>query len=497
MPTTTLLRTSAIATTIALLLSAGTALANRDGKDDRDRGGDRGGNRAAADRSGGSGRSFSGDSKSSSVRSSDIRPSFRSSDSGRSSDGNRSFRSSDGVRFSDGDRSLRSSDVNRSLPPQTFRSSDSDSRSGRSIDLGRSFQGSNQFRSGQTDPRQYEARRPTSDNVQSFLGLRGNDRDRRDGDRDRNMNFGDRDRNMNFSDRTRDRNFADRDRGDGVSDRWSKTWYGNKGDGHDNRDWSGHWRNSDRFTVADRIRRDWNGRRDNDRFFHGDWWRSRHRGNYWGFWGDYAYRFNRPWYWWSWATGPRLATWIAYDWPSPYYWDYGPGEYIYCDNGAVYVNGRSFEPQPLYYDQTVRLIEQVPVLTAESAARLEWMPLGVFVATPDGVAEPVVTLQLAVTKDGLIGGTAFDPRSDAAFNVVGTVDKRTQRAVWSYMDDRNKRVIMESSIYNLTQPEATGMVHYGPADMQVVELVRLPEPSSGSQPAEASTSTLPPPAVSR
>jgi hypothetical protein len=137
------------------------------------------------------------------------------------------------------------------------------------------------------------------------------------------------------------------------------------------------------------------------------------------------------------------------------------------------------------------------VLTAESAARLEWMPLGVFAATPDGVAEPEVTLQLAVTKDGVIGGTAFDPRSDAAFNIVGTVDKRTQRAVWSYTNDRNNRIMMESSVYNLTQPEATGMVHYGPNDMRVVELVRLEEPNSGSQAQIGTTSVLPAPPPAR
>jgi len=345
--------------------------------------------------------------------------------------------------------------------------------------------------------------------VQNFLGIRGNDGDRRDGDRDRNANtngqsrdrnFGVQDRNLNDRDRNsgvRDRNFADRDHGDRNSNRWSNTWFGNKGDGRDNRDWSGHWRNSDRFSVADRVRSDFHVRRDNDRFFGSDLWRGRHRGNYWGFWGDYASRYNRPWYWWSGVTGPRLASWIVFGWPSPYYWDYGPGEYIYCDNGGVYVNGRWYEPQPVFYDQTVRLIEQAPVLTAESAARLEWMPLGVFVATPDGVAEPEVTLQLAVTKDGVIGGTAFDPRSDAAFNIVGTVDKRTQRAVWSYTDDRNSRIVMESSVYNLTQPEATGMVHYGPNDMRVVELVRLEEPNNGPQAEVGTTSVLPAPPPAR
>jgi len=185
----------------------------------------------------------------------------------------------------------------------------------------------------------------------------------------------------------------------------------------------------------------------------------------------------------------------VFGWPTPYYWDYGPGEYIYCDNGAIYVNGRWYEPSPVYYDQTVRLIDQAPDLTAETAAKMEWMPLGVFVATPDGAADPEITLQLAVTKDGVMGGTAFDQKNDAAFNIQGMVDKRTQRAVWSYTDDRDKRTIMETSIYNLSQPAATGMVHYSPNDMRVVELVRLQEPGNESQvgTTSTSTSTLPPP----
>jgi hypothetical protein len=329
--------------------------------------------------------------------------------------------------------------------------------------------------------------------------MRGSDSDRRDGDRDRNANLGDRDRDRDVASRDRDRNFGDRDRGDRDNDRWSKTWYGNKGDGRDDRDWSGRWKDSDRFKVADRIRRDWDGRRDNDRIFHGDWWRHGHRGNYWRFWGDYAFRYNRPWYWWSWVTGPRLASWVVFGWPRPYYWDYGPGEYIYYDNGGIYVNGRWYEPAPVYYEQTVQLIEEAPDLTAESAAQLEWMPLGVFAATPDGIADPTVIVQIAVTKDGVLGGTAFDQKSGAAFNIQGMVDKRTQRAVWSFRDDRDQRIIMETGIYNLTQSEATGMVHYGPTDMRVVQLVRLQDPNSesGSDGSSTTSATLPPPPTAR
>jgi len=157
---------------------------------------------------------------------------------------------------------------------------------------------------------------------------------------------------------------------------------------------------------------------------------------------------------------------------------------------VYYVNGRWYEPAPVFYQQTAQLIDQNPPLTADAAAKLDWIPLGVFAATPDGLNEPDVTVQLAATKDGLIGGTAFDPKTGAAYNIRGAVDKKTQRAVWSYTNDRNQRVMMETSVYNLTQPEATGLVHYSPNDMRVVELVRLQQPDAG---ATTGTPSLPAP----
>jgi len=349
---------------------------------------------------------------------------------------------------------------------RTFRSDgDSNSRSMRSSDSGR---------------RDYTARRPSEGEVRNFLG--DGERDGRDRDR------GDRDRgDRNRGDMGRDR--GDRDRGDREYSNWKNTWNGRDGNGRDNRDWSDNWRRGDRFDVANRIRGDWSGRRDRDFPFAGDWWHGRHRGDNWSFWGD-RYR-DRPWYWWSWATGARLGSWFVFDWARPYYWDYGPGEYIYCDDGAVYVNGRWYEPEPVYYEQTARLVDEGPELTADSAEKLDWMPLGVFAVTPDGRDEPIATVQLAVTKDGIIGGTAYDQRGGNAFNIRGRVDKRSQRAVWSYTDDQNKRLMMETSIYNLTQPEATGLVHYSPTDMRTVELVRLEQPSSSS--TASSPSDLPGP----
>jgi hypothetical protein len=336
----------------------------------------------------------------------------------------------------------------------------------------------------------------TGDRTRDITRDRDFDRDR-DVDRDSDFN---RDRDFN---RDGDRDFArrdgDRDRGgrDGDRDRDYARWRGDRDRDGDNRDWSGRWRDGDRFDHARRIRNDWRDRDWDDwnEFpFYAGWWggHDRWHGRHWNWWGDYAWRYNRPFYWWAWATVPRLTSWVNFGWNSPYYWDYGPGEYIYYDDGIVYVNGRWYQPGPVFYDRTVQIVERAPELTPEEAAELEWLPLGVFAVTPDGQAQADVLVQLAVTQDGVIGGTAFDQGSGAASPVEGMVDRNTQRAVWSYNDVNNKRIVMETSIYNLTQPEATGLVHYGPDDMRVVELVRLEQPEAAGS-TTSGTAELPAP----
>jgi hypothetical protein len=171
-----------------------------------------------------------------------------------------------------------------------------------------------------------------------------------------------------------------------------------------------------------------------------------------------------------------LYNWFDYGWSTPYYWDYGHGEYIYHDDGVVYVNGQWYQPAPVFYENTVELIEEAPALTVEQAAQVEWLPLGVFAVTREGQAEADLMVQLAVTQEGIIGGTVHDQASNLTFQVEGTVEKDTQRAVWSYTNDRSQRILMETSVFNLTQPEATGLVHYSPENIQVIELVRLEAP---------------------
>jgi hypothetical protein len=273
--------------------------------------------------------------------------------------------------------------------------------------------------------------------------------------------------------------------------KWNDTWKGKDGKGRDHRDWSGKWRDGHRFETARHIRSHWWGRRDFDRFpFCGGWWG---RGHGWGFWDTCAFSYNRPFFWWGWTTAPILTSWCDFGWSTPYYWDYGPGEYIYCNNGIVYVNGTWFEPAPVFYAQTLKTIDAAPVITEELAPQVEWLPLGVFAVTPDGLNEPNIMAQLAVTKDGVIGGTVFDQKLNKSFPVQGTIDKNTQRAMWSFTNDQNVRVIMETSVNNLTQNESTGLVHYGPNDQRVVEIVRLEDPSSGAKSTDATLPTPPQP----
>lgn len=261
----------------------------------------------------------------------------------------------------------------------------------------------------------------------------------------------------------------------------------------DERDWSGRWREGDRFQVAHRIRDEWR-KGDRDRYpFRHDWW-DRHNG--WRFWGHYGRRFDGPWYWWTWVTAPRLSAWISFGWPTYYYWDYGPGEYIYCRDNVIYVNGRWYAPAPVFYERTVRLVEEAPDLTAEKAAQLEWLPLGVFAVSHDGEAKVEVLVQLAVTPDGVIGGTAFDQSTGAAYPIEGVVEQKTQRTVWSFTKD-GRRVLMETSLFNLTQPEATGLVHYGPDDIRVIQLVRLEAPDNAGKGAVPAEGELPAPTENR
>ena len=194
----------------------------------------------------------------------------------------------------------------------------------------------------------------------------------------------------------------------------------------------------------------------------------------------------RPGYWWHWATATAVTGWVIHRWTTPLYYRYGSGGTVYYQNNVVYVNGKEYGSAEQYYNEATELATAVPEMTDEQAAELEWMPLGVFALTKEGVNASSMYLQLAISKNGIIAGTFYNESTGATHPVEGMVDEKTQRAVWKAADGTNADLVMETGVYNLTQDQAEVLVHFGPEQTQTALLVRLdeserPEAENGGQ----------------
>ena len=65
--------------------------------------------------------------------------------------------------------------------------------------------------------------------------------------------------------------------------------------------------------------------------------------------------------------------------------------------------------------------------------------------------------------------------------IVGQVDRTTQRAAWHIGSEKKK--VFEAGMTNLTQDQASCLVHLGNGEMQNWLLVRMPDPNLPDQPA--------------
>jgi hypothetical protein len=190
----------------------------------------------------------------------------------------------------------------------------------------------------------------------------------------------------------------------------------------------------------------------------------------------------RPGHWWRWTTAGAITGWVVHRWANPIYYRYGSGGTVYYENNVVYVNGEQYGSAEQYYNDATQIATSVPEMTDEQATKMEWMPLGVFALTSEGVNASSMYLQLAVSKEGVIAGTFYNESTGATHPVEGMVDEKTQRAVWKAADGTNANVVMETGIYNLTKDQAEVLVHHGPEQTQTALLVRLDEserPESG------------------
>lgn len=203
-------------------------------------------------------------------------------------------------------------------------------------------------------------------------------------------------------------------------------------------------------------------------------------------WNYWHYDRYRPGYWWGWATAGMISGWIAYDWAAPVYYVYGPGGNVYYEGSEVYVNGEPAYSSTEYYNQAAAIAESAPSLDEEKAKTIEWMPLGVFSVVQDAAKEGNLALQLAVSKEGIISGTVFNETNKSTHALEGSVDKKTQRAAWSFIEGEGPKVIMETGIFNLSKDETNVLVHLGPKDTKIWTLVRLDKPAQNTSTEAAS-----------
>jgi hypothetical protein len=200
------------------------------------------------------------------------------------------------------------------------------------------------------------------------------------------------------------------------------------------------------------------------------WWANHpHLAN--EYWHNHVWH-NHDWhYWWRPATWAIASAWFPWGWSSPVSYDYGDN--VLYDNGIVYMNGEHVATADEYYHQATQLASTAKDDTAD---RTEWLPLGVFALSRGDTGVSNTVLQLAVSKEGVISGTYYNSDTDIARPVKGTVDKKTQRAAWTFADGKDTNIVMETGINNLTQDQTEALVHFGKDITQQWLMVRLQEP---------------------
>jgi hypothetical protein len=239
-------------------------------------------------------------------------------------------------------------------------------------------------------------------------------------------------------------------------------------------------RNGENFRRnADSVRHDWRDRNRSDLPFVFGWWND-DRFSRWPLYSPWRYSYyrGRPWFWWQWADAPGLTSWLPFNWGQPYYWDYGPNGYIYYNNNQVYQNGQPYMAADQYYQQLYSLAHSAPQISPDDAAKIEWKPPGAFAITQEGKADGNRMMQLAISKQGVLSGTYYNQQTNATHPLQGMVDQKSQRAAWAFADGTDDQTVMETSIYNLTEPQSTMMTHFGPGQASISQLVRLEQPDS-------------------
>lgn len=172
-----------------------------------------------------------------------------------------------------------------------------------------------------------------------------------------------------------------------------------------------------------------------------------------------------------------MTGWFPWGWNQQVAFNYG--ENVYYQDDSVYYGDNAVATTEEYADQAQTIAESAPAVDDA----VEWMSLGVFAVTQDGQESgppPTLFLQLAVNKQGIVGGTFTNTATDSSQPIEGMVDQKSQRSAWTITG--NKWPVMETGISNLTEDTAPALLHFEDGQTQQWLLVRLEEPKEQATP---------------
>ncbi len=177
---------------------------------------------------------------------------------------------------------------------------------------------------------------------------------------------------------------------------------------------------------------------------------------------------------WTPASWSSLGTWFG--WGQTPYYNYDYGNTVVYQNGNVCLDGQPVCSADQYYQSAMELANAAPSASANDDSS-QWLPLGVFgmMRTDQKTADMI--FQLAVDKTGTIRGNYTNTTVNDTQPVHGSVDKQSQRAVWTVGD--NKAVTVETGVYNLTKDQSTALVHLSPTKADTYTLIRMKQPQDG------------------
>lgn len=158
-------------------------------------------------------------------------------------------------------------------------------------------------------------------------------------------------------------------------------------------------------------------------------------------------------------------------------------DYIYVDDGYVYRDDTAIASAEEYGKQAADLAGSVPEnLDPE---KLDFKPLGVWAVYPEGSdndSEPSMFMQLAISKEGIIGGLYQNTFFESVASIEGMLDPKSQRMAWKFADEDYP--VMEAALGDVMGGSGVAklLLHYPGGITREWLLLRIsPEETAGSE----------------